>query len=218
MPRHAKRKVTDYGASPSVSNAPMSRKYQRHQLVHASNDSSSASAHALPSYYDYGNCNFACEFCGAFFCASAVVTQTHASGVISAALLYIRDDEIEASVGEMIGAAAARAINDEYGQKAATLLADVIFALGSFLMAAAWNPYVIIFGRILLTVSYLVNLAFIEVSNYLFGDYFSMSPEYVIDHGRKYTLKFTTPNGLIHYSSNEEIEKEGLHSRISIVL
>ena len=49
----------------------------------------------------------------------------------------------------MIGAAAGGAINDEYGRKAATLLADVIFALGSFVMAAAWNPYVIIFGRLL---------------------------------------------------------------------
>lgn len=54
-----------------------------------------------------------------------------------------------ALVGAMIGAAAGGAINDEYGRKAATLLADVIFALGSFVMAAAWNPYVIIFGRLL---------------------------------------------------------------------
>lgn len=85
------------------------------------------------------------------------------TGVISGALLYIRD-EFEAVdqssflqetivsmalVGAMIGAAAGGAINDEYGRKAATLLADVIFALGSFVMAAAWNPYVIIFGRLL---------------------------------------------------------------------
>ncbi|GKD00491.1 inositol transporter 1 [Tanacetum coccineum] len=85
------------------------------------------------------------------------------TGVISGALLYIRD-EFEAVdkssflqetivsmalVGAMIGAAAGGGINDAYGRKKATLLADVIFALGSFVMAAAWNPYVIIFGRLL---------------------------------------------------------------------
>ncbi|XP_024983620.1 inositol transporter 1-like [Cynara cardunculus var. scolymus] len=85
------------------------------------------------------------------------------TGVISGALLYIRD-EFEAVdqssflqetivsmalVGAMIGAAAGGGINDAYGRKQATLLADVIFALGSFVMAAAWNPYVIIFGRLL---------------------------------------------------------------------
>lgn len=85
------------------------------------------------------------------------------TGVISGALLYIRD-EFEAVdqssflqetivsmalVGAMIGAAAGGAINDKYGRKAATLLADVVFALGSFVMAGAWNPYVIIFGRLL---------------------------------------------------------------------
>ncbi|KAJ9558826.1 hypothetical protein OSB04_013440 [Centaurea solstitialis] len=85
------------------------------------------------------------------------------TGVISGALLYIRD-EFEAVdqssflqetivsmalVGAMIGAAAGGAINDAYGRKQATLLADVVFAVGSFVMAAAWNPYVIIFGRLL---------------------------------------------------------------------
>lgn len=84
------------------------------------------------------------------------------TGVISGALLYIRD-EFEAVdqssflqetivsmalVGAMIGAAAGGWINDAYGRKKATLLADVIFALGSFVMAAAWNPYVIILGRL----------------------------------------------------------------------
>lgn len=85
------------------------------------------------------------------------------TGVISGALLYIRD-EFEAVdqssflqetivsmalVGAMIGAAAGGGINDAYGRKQATLLADVIFALGSSVMAVAWNPYVIIFGRLL---------------------------------------------------------------------
>ena len=54
-----------------------------------------------------------------------------------------------ALVGAMIGAAAGGGIKDAYGRKQATLFTDVIFALGSFVMAAAWNPYVIIFGRLL---------------------------------------------------------------------
>ncbi|KAJ9555418.1 hypothetical protein OSB04_010032 [Centaurea solstitialis] len=85
------------------------------------------------------------------------------TGVISGALLYIRDEfeEVDKSsflqetivsmalVGAMIGAAAGGWINDTYGRKRATLLADVVFALGSFVMAAAPNPYVLIFGRLL---------------------------------------------------------------------
>lgn len=85
------------------------------------------------------------------------------TGVISGALLYIRDEfEVVdqssflqetivsmALVGAMIGAAGGGGINDAYGRKKATLLADVIFAVGSFVMAAAWNPYIIIFGRLL---------------------------------------------------------------------
>lgn len=54
-----------------------------------------------------------------------------------------------ALVGAMIGAAAGGWINDAYGRKKATLVADVVFALGSVVMAAAPNPYVLIFGRLL---------------------------------------------------------------------
>ncbi|KAJ0606141.1 putative major facilitator, sugar transporter, major facilitator superfamily [Helianthus annuus] len=85
------------------------------------------------------------------------------TGVISGALLYIRD-EFEAVdqssflqetivsmalVGAMIGAGGGGWINDAYGRKRATLLADVVFALGSFVMALAPDPYVLIFGRFL---------------------------------------------------------------------
>ncbi|KAL8227314.1 hypothetical protein R6Q57_017146 [Mikania cordata] len=85
------------------------------------------------------------------------------TGVISGALLYIRD-EFEAVdqssflqetivsmalVGAMIGAAAGGWMNDAYGRKRATLLADVVFALGSFVMASAPDPYILIFGRFL---------------------------------------------------------------------
>ncbi|PWA93242.1 inositol transporter 1 [Artemisia annua] len=85
------------------------------------------------------------------------------TGVISGALLYIRDDfeAVEKSsllqetivsmalVGAMIGAAAGGWINDAYGRKRATLLADVVFAIGSLVMAGAPDPYVLILGRLL---------------------------------------------------------------------
>ncbi|XP_076956080.1 inositol transporter 1-like [Bidens hawaiensis] len=85
------------------------------------------------------------------------------TGVISGALLYIRDDfeavnqssflqetiVSMALLGAMIGAAAGGWLNDVQGRKTATLVADVIFALGAFVMAAAPDPYFLIFGRLL---------------------------------------------------------------------
>ncbi|MQL71949.1 hypothetical protein Taro_004276 [Colocasia esculenta] len=85
------------------------------------------------------------------------------TGVISGALLYIKDDfkvvsENEflqetivsmALVGAIIGAAGGGWMNDAYGRKKATLLADVVFAVGSIVMSAAPDPYVLIFGRLL---------------------------------------------------------------------
>jgi MFS family permease len=53
-----------------------------------------------------------------------------------------------ALVGAIIGAAGGGWINDAYGRKKATLLADVVFAAGSIVMAAAPNPYVLILGRL----------------------------------------------------------------------
>lgn len=55
-----------------------------------------------------------------------------------------------ALVGAIIGAAVGGWINDAYGRKKATLLADVIFALGAIVMAAAPDPYVLILGRFLI--------------------------------------------------------------------
>ncbi|GMH28562.1 hypothetical protein Nepgr_030405 [Nepenthes gracilis] len=85
------------------------------------------------------------------------------TGVISGALLYIKDDfEIVAEssflqetivsmtlVGAMIGSAAGGWINDAHGRKKATLIADIVFTAGSVVMAAAPDPYVLIFGRLL---------------------------------------------------------------------
>ncbi|XP_058102381.1 inositol transporter 1-like [Magnolia sinica] len=85
------------------------------------------------------------------------------TGVISGALLYIRDDfqvvnDSEflqetivsmALLGAIFGAVSGGRMNDAYGRKKATLLADVIFAVGSMVMCAAPNPYILIFGRFL---------------------------------------------------------------------
>ncbi|KAJ6841489.1 inositol transporter 1 [Iris pallida] len=84
------------------------------------------------------------------------------TGVISGALLYIKDDfplvkessflqetiVSTAILAAIIGAAGGGWINDAYGRKKATLLADVIFIIGSLVMSAAPNPYVLIFGRL----------------------------------------------------------------------
>ncbi|KAL6903588.1 hypothetical protein ACP4OV_004401 [Aristida adscensionis] len=85
------------------------------------------------------------------------------TGVISGALLYIRDEfpavkdnyflqetiVSMALVGAMLGAAAGGWINDAYGRKKSTLLADMLFALGSLVMCAAGGPYILILGRLL---------------------------------------------------------------------
>lgn len=85
------------------------------------------------------------------------------TGVISGALLYIKDDfeavknssflqetiVSMALLGAIVGAAAGGWINDVYGRKKATLLADVVFALGAAVMAAAPDPYILIAGRFL---------------------------------------------------------------------
>ncbi|TKW05158.1 hypothetical protein SEVIR_7G156700v4 [Setaria viridis] len=84
------------------------------------------------------------------------------TGVISGALLYIRDEFPAvrdnyflqetivslALVGAMLGAAGGGWINDAYGRKKSTLLADLMFALGSIVMCAAPGPYVLILGRL----------------------------------------------------------------------
>lgn len=54
-----------------------------------------------------------------------------------------------ALVGAFIGSAMGGWINDAYGRKRATLLADIVFVIGAIFMAAAPDPYVLIFGRFL---------------------------------------------------------------------
>lgn len=85
------------------------------------------------------------------------------TGVISGALLYIKDDfpEVKESsflqetivsmalVGAAIGSGGGGWFNDVYGRKKATLLADFVFTVGAIVMASAPDPYVLIVGRFL---------------------------------------------------------------------
>lgn len=84
------------------------------------------------------------------------------TGVISGALLYIRDDfkavdketVLQESIvsmavaGAIIGAAIGGWLNDRYGRRTAILLADFLFFIGAVIMAAAPNPAVLIVGRV----------------------------------------------------------------------
>lgn len=83
--------------------------------------------------------------------------------MISGALLYIRDDfrDVDQSTvlqetivsmavaGAIVGAAIGGRVNDRFGRKPAILAADVVFAFGAVLMAAAPNVAMLIAGRIL---------------------------------------------------------------------
>ncbi|KAL2323829.1 hypothetical protein Fmac_022887 [Flemingia macrophylla] len=69
-------------------------------------------------------------------------------------LLFGYDTGVElivgmALIGAIFGAAIGGVINDSLGRKTATIIADLCFAAGSIIMAAAPNPYVIIVGRFL---------------------------------------------------------------------
>ncbi|XP_002974138.2 inositol transporter 1 [Selaginella moellendorffii] len=85
------------------------------------------------------------------------------TGVISGALLYIRDDFESvnestflqetivsmAIAGAIVGAAFGGHMNDRFGRKFAMFSADAVFAAGAVVMAAAPNPYMLIAGRFL---------------------------------------------------------------------
>lgn len=84
------------------------------------------------------------------------------TGVISGALLYIREDfeSVDkktwlqetivsmAVAGAIIGAAIGGYINDRFGRKISIMIADILFITGALAMALAPNPAVIIVGRI----------------------------------------------------------------------
>ncbi|XP_058722893.1 probable inositol transporter 2 [Vicia villosa] len=85
------------------------------------------------------------------------------TGVISGALLYIRDDfkavdrktwlqeaiVSTAIAGAIIGASVGGWMNDKLGRKISILVADTLFLLGSLVMAFAPSPAVLILGRVL---------------------------------------------------------------------
>ncbi|XP_044466158.1 probable inositol transporter 2 [Mangifera indica] len=84
------------------------------------------------------------------------------TGVISGALLYIRDDfksvdrktVLQESIvstavaGAIIGAAIGGWMNNHYGRRSAILIADFLFFIGAVIMALAPNPAAIIIGRV----------------------------------------------------------------------
>ncbi|KAM7259632.1 hypothetical protein ACFE04_015373 [Oxalis oulophora] len=84
------------------------------------------------------------------------------TGVISGALLYIRDDfkDVDHSTllqetivsmavaGAIIGAAIGGWLNDKLGRKSAILFADALFFVGAVIMAAAPNSSCLIVGRV----------------------------------------------------------------------
>ncbi|OWM85496.1 probable inositol transporter 2 [Punica granatum] len=84
------------------------------------------------------------------------------TGVISGALLYIRDDfksvdrqtALQESIvsmavaGAIIGAAIGGWANDKFGRRSAILVADFLFFIGAVIMAAAPNPALLIVGRV----------------------------------------------------------------------
>jgi MFS family permease len=77
-----------------------------------------------------------------------VILQTFPSLRHSDSLMSQETIVSMALVGAIIGAAVGGWINDAYGRKKATLVADVVFAVGSIVMAAAPDPYVLILGRL----------------------------------------------------------------------
>nr|UQE85996.1 inositol transporter 4 isoform [Mesembryanthemum crystallinum] len=84
------------------------------------------------------------------------------TGVISGALLYIKEDfkEVDkktwlqetivamAIAGAIIGAGTGGFLNDRFGRKPTMILADILFLIGAIVMAVSPAPWMIIIGRV----------------------------------------------------------------------
>ncbi|KAL1314790.1 hypothetical protein AAHE18_16G215200 [Arachis hypogaea] len=70
-----------------------------------------------------------------------------------------------ALIGAIFGAAIGGYINDSLGRKAATIVADICFAVGSLLIAVAPNPTLIIVGRFFVGLG--VGFAFVTAPMYI---------------------------------------------------
>ncbi|BBN13884.1 MFS transporter, SP family, solute carrier family 2 (myo-inositol transporter), member 13 [Marchantia polymorpha subsp. ruderalis] len=85
------------------------------------------------------------------------------TGVISGALLYIRDDfqavdkntslqeaiVSTALAGAIVGSAVGGKMSDRFGRKPVIMFSDVVFVIGAIIMASATSPDIIIVGRTL---------------------------------------------------------------------
>ncbi|KAL3697035.1 hypothetical protein R1sor_011111 [Riccia sorocarpa] len=101
------------------------------------------------------------------------------TGVISGALLYIKDDfesvkrstllqetiVSTAILGAAVGALSGGRLNDMLGRKTTVLISDAVFAFGSLLMAFAANPFFLILGR--LVVGFGIGVASITAPLYI---------------------------------------------------
>ncbi|CAM6129396.1 unnamed protein product [Calypogeia fissa] len=101
------------------------------------------------------------------------------TGVISGALLYIRDDfEVvdrslflqetivsTAILGAVLGALIGGRMNDRLGRKPTILVSDAVFTVGALLMALAPDPYFLIGGR--LVVGFGIGIASMTIPLYI---------------------------------------------------
>jgi MFS transporter, SP family, solute carrier family 2 (myo-inositol transporter), member 13 len=80
------------------------------------------------------------------------------TGIVSGAMIFIRDEfELNSLWQELIVSATIAAawifsvvsgqVTDGWGRKPTILFSSLIFAIGSLIMAASWNKYVLIIGR-----------------------------------------------------------------------
>ncbi|GJW83802.1 inositol transporter 1 [Tanacetum coccineum] len=115
-----------------------------------------------------------CEEWKQYYCACCLVCRLEVQRsniygsmiIIIIAAAWSKETIISmALVGATIGSATGGWINDAYRPKRASLLADVVFTIGSLVMAGAPDPYVLILGQLL--VGLCVGVASVTVPMYI---------------------------------------------------